>query len=446
MIESGVVSGPQRPLSDPHRRVLMLAYYFPPLGGGGVQRTLKYVKYLPSEGFDSIVITDGRRGFFLRDETLDREVPDGTLVLRAPALPLQQAQWKLDGLLRRARVPTTLAANILWPDGLVGWLVGAVWRALRAVRTHRPDVLYSTSSPTTAHLAALIVHRLTGLPWVADFRDPWALATGDPEGPSGSAVARANAALERKVVEEASYVTVADDTIHLAGLHLHDPRRVVLPNGVDPEDVPLQSAPGPRPDLQRFRLSHVGSLYGHRDGAPVFAAIRDLIDRGKLHERAFELRIIGHARLTDDVELDSLPLTFTGYVHHSRAIAEMASSSALLLYQPNGYPTSSGKIYEYLASGRPVLCVASRENPSYRLVEHLRAGECAEPQDQAAIASAIERLVTKWQSGANKVHSNVRQEVLRRFSRRKLTGELAAVLRTAIARDRTNTRQLPRPA
>ena len=84
----------------------MFAYYFPPLGGGGVQRTAKYVKYLPAEGFDSIVVAGGPRGFFLRDTSLNRDVPTGTAVRRAGALPLQQTQWKLDGLLRRARLPT----------------------------------------------------------------------------------------------------------------------------------------------------------------------------------------------------------------------------------------------------------------------------------------------------------------------------------------------------
>ncbi len=363
-------------------------------------------------------------------------MPDDTPVLRAPAVPLQQAQWKLDGLLRRAGLPTTLAANILWPDGLVGWLVGAVWRALRASRTHRPDVLYSTSSPVTAHLAALIVHRLTGLPWVADFRDAWALARADREGSSSTALDRSNALLERKLIAGASYVTVADDSIELVGLSADDPRRVLIPNGVDPEDVMLSNG-APVLDSRRFLLSHVGSLYGTRNAAPVFVALHQLLELGKLDPGDFEVRIVGHAQL-DGPELDSLPVTFTGYVDHRRAVEEMGRASALLLYQPPEYQNAaSAKIFEYLVSERPVLCVTGRDNLGYRLVEELGAGECAEPQDQAAIASAIERLLVKWRSGKTTLNGSVRSEVLHRFSRRKLTAKLANVLHDAIEASRS---------
>src|SRR3954453_7163315 len=161
------------PPSPPRHRVLMLAYYFPPLGGGGVQRTLKHAKCLPGAGFDVIVVTGSGRGFPLRDPELARELSRGTVVLRARTLPLQVARWKTEGVLRRLGLPTWPASLIGWPDEMVGWLPGAVHQALRAVRRYRPDVLYTTSSPVTAHVAGLIVQRLTGLPWVADFRDPW---------------------------------------------------------------------------------------------------------------------------------------------------------------------------------------------------------------------------------------------------------------------------------
>lgn len=406
----------------------MFAYYFPPLGGGGVQRTVKHVKYLPAEGFDSIVIAGGQRGFFLRDATLNRDVPPGTIVHRARALPLQQAQWKLDGLLRRAGLPTRPVNEALWPDGLVGWLPAAVWHGLRAVRAHRPDVLYSTSAPTTAHLAALILHRVTGLPWVADFRDGWSLHPLANE--AFPPMPRASAALERTIIAEASYTTVVDESVHLLDLSADDSRRVIIRNGVDPDDLALDSAPEPEPD--RFRLSYIGSFYGKHDGAPVFAAIRDLIGRGVLDATRFELRIVGHASI-DRAKLDGLPINFIGYVDHRRAVAEMASASALLFSLPPGHPGSSGKIYEYLTAGRPVLCVANPDNLAYRLVEDLGAGECVDARDPSEVALALEGLIADWKHGTLTVDRGVRDEALRRFSRRKLAGDLADVLRAAIA-------------
>jgi glycosyltransferase involved in cell wall biosynthesis len=422
------------------QRVLMFAYYFPPLGGGGVQRTLKYVKYLPAWGFDSIVIAGGPRAYALRDGGLLDDVPPGTVVIRARALPLQQAQWKIGGALRRVGLSTRLVDEALWPDGLVGWLPSAVWHGLRAARTRRPDVLYSTSKPETAHLAALIVHRLTGIPWVADFRDAWTLNPFGPASAGHGPLGEASTRLERAVVANASYVTVVDESFDVLDLAQDDPRHVVIRNGIDPDDLPAFEQ---RSDSsQRFRLSHVGTLYGSRDAAPVFAAIRELVRRGKLDRERFELRLVGHASLRDS-NLDSLPVSVLDYVDHQRAMAEMADASALLFYQPPNSRGSSGKIYEYLASGRPVLCVADPSNLAYRLVEELGAGVCADAGDVPAIAGAIEQLVSGWNRREHTVAPHVRAEVLRRFSRRTLAGELAGVLRAAISNDGTITAPPP---
>ena len=408
------------------QRVLMFAYYFPPSGGGGVQRTLKYVKYLPEEGFDSIVIAGGARSYALRDSGLMSDVPQGTVVIRARALPLQQAQWKIGGALRRLGLSTRLVDQALWPDGLVGWLPSAVWHGLRVVRARRPHVLYSTSKPETAHLAAFIVHRLTGIPWVADFRDAWTLNPFGPASVGGGPLGDASARLERSVVAHASSITLVDESFDVLGLRRDDPRHVVIRNGIDTDDLPAFT-PGSG-QSERFRLSHVGMLYGSRNAAPVFEAIRDLIGRGRLDPERFEVRLVGHADLRN-LDLDALPISLMDYVDHQRAMTEMAEASALLFYQPPSNRGSSGKIYEYLASGRPILCVADPANLAYRLVEELGAGICADAGDVPAVAVAIERLVGDGRT----VDPAVRAEVLRRFSRRTLTRELAGVLRSAIS-------------
>lgn len=419
----------------------MFAYYFPPLAGGGVQRTLKYVKYLPDEDFESMVIAGGARAYALRDRSLLSEVPPGTTVIRARALPLQQAQWKLGGAARRVGLSGRLVDAALWPDGLVGWLPAAVWQGLRAARTHHPDVLYSTSKPETAHLAALIVHRATGIPWVADFRDAWTLNPFGADSARRGPLADASTRLERAVVAEASYLTVVDESFDLLDVASDDPRRVIIRNGVDPDDLPALDSRAP--PTGRFRLAHVGTLYGSRDAAPVFAALRDLATQGKLDRERFEVRIVGHTNLKDQ-DLDTLPVTVADYVDHLTALAEMSGASALLFYQPAESRGSSGKIYEYLASGRPVLCVADPTNIAYRLVDEIGGGVCADASDVRAISRAIERLVTGWQQHEQIVAPSVRAEVLRRFSRRTLAGELAGVLRAAISPDGTMSRSRKR--
>jgi len=420
--------------------VLMLAYYFPPLGGGGVQRTLKHVKYLPDAGFDAIVLTTRFGWSPVRDPTLGEDVRPGTLVIRAPELPLRLVKWGLGGVLRRARLPGHLTSYVGWPDEMVGWVPGATWHALRAVRRHRPDVLYSTLSPASAHLVALAVSRLTGIPWVADFRDGWT------RNPQGERVARPfaglSARLERAVVRRARYLVIVDESVELLEVEPGDPRLVLIRNGVDPDDVPPVS---PRARGERFRISYVGALYGERNAAPVFAALRALVDRGVIDPEHLELRIVGSASVAADANVDALPVTWTGYVDHAAAIAEMAAADVLLFYAPSVNRGPSGKIYEYLVSGRPILCVAGGDNFAFQLVQELGAGQCAEPEDPASIEDAIERMYLSWRDGTLGVGPEVREETLRRFSRPALAGALAAVLGAA-ASERDTTRRPLRPA
>jgi glycosyltransferase involved in cell wall biosynthesis len=415
------------PMSTEQQRVLMLAYYFPPLGGGGVQRTLKHVKYLPQAGFAPIVVTGTGRGFPLRDPLLSREVPAGTVVLRAPALPLQVARWKAEGLLRRLGLPQWPASAIGWPDEMVGWLPFALAQALRAVRKYRPNVIYTTSSPVTAHLAGLVLQRATGLPWVADFRDPW---TRHPHAAKQFApFARASAALERLVTRRADQVVVADESVTLLGIQPDDERMAIIRNGVDPDDLmELQTRAPPA----HFRLSYVGSLYGAIDGVPATSALRALVQRGVVDRRDVELRIVGDAGIGDPSLAADIRVTQTGYVDHSEALREMAGATALLLHLPRITRASSGKLFEYLASGRPVLCIAARDNLAYRLVEELGAGPCVEPEDTEGVERAIADLVAKWRSGDLVADTRVRDETLRRFSRPVLAAQLAEVLQEAI--------------
>ena len=156
---------------QPLRRVLMLAYAFPPLGGAGVQRTLKFVKYLPEHGWEPTVVSVRWSPYQMRDPTLAGEMPrrrEGAASARAAAHPVPGDGPVEAAALDRAR------AFVTWPDNFQGWLPGALAVALREIRRSRPDVLYTTSAPYVSHLAGLALHRMTGIPWVADFRDEWA--------------------------------------------------------------------------------------------------------------------------------------------------------------------------------------------------------------------------------------------------------------------------------
>lgn len=400
----------------PPRRVLVLAYFFPPLGGAGVQRTLKFVKYLPEHGYRPTVITTRSRRYGILDETLAAEIPAGVRVLRVADIPLPT--WAA-GVLRRLGLHR--AASVLsWPDISLGWAVAATISALREIRRNRPDVILTTSPPVSAHLAGWWLRRLTGVPWVADFRDEWATNLGAAVEPAPRRTL--TRWVEPRLAAAAASVVVVADYFRIAGA----PRRLTVPNGVDESDVP--AAAPEAPDGEVFRIAHVGSVYADRDCRPVLDALGRLAADGRIERDRVELRVVGTVWIEDLAQRSPVPLVQTAYVDHPRAIAEMRGASTLLLYVAPGSLAPSGKLFEYLACERPILSVAHPDNLAHRLVEEWGAGRSADPDDPEAIDAAILDLYERWREGRLGPVVGARERVLERYSRRRLTGELARVL------------------
>jgi glycosyltransferase involved in cell wall biosynthesis len=405
------------------RKVLVIAYFFPPLGGAGVQRMLKFVKYLPEYGYQPVVVSTRSVSYPARDTSLLAELPPATALIRA----------RDPELLRRARLAFDyldlphLRALAGWPDEAAAWIPAACAAAVRAVRRHRPVVIVSSSPPFSAHVVASTVSAAAGLPWVADFRDEFTANTRAPW--RTKLTQRLNAMLERRVIARASSVVVVGDYFELVDLPART-RRITIANGVDESDL---YGPAPPPAHERFRLSFVGTLYGDLDMAPVTSALKALAARGEIDQSLCELRLVGNVWLADRPDAGAIPVVHTGYVEHAEAIAEMKGATLLVLYVPATSPAPSGKLFEYLASGRPILCVTRRDSLAFRLVEEWGAGRSAEPGDQGAIESAIAELYRRWESGNLRAPEGVRSRVLERYSRRRLAGKLADVLDAAIA-------------
>ena len=405
------------------RRVLVLAYYFPPVGGAGVQRTLKFVKHLASLGWDATVVSTRSRAYGARDASLVHEIPPSTRVVRTGALPLARY---LSYALHRLRL-RRLRAFVLWPDGGLGWMPFALVAALRAARRDRPDVLFSTSSPYGAHLVALVVRRLTGLPWVADFRDEWSANPHLASQPR--LLARLSERAERAITRGASRIVVAAGYFRLADVDVDDPRRLEIVNGVDEADLPAADA-DPRP-TDRFVVAHVGTLYDLRDPTPALRALSALAARGAIDGSRVDVRLVGNVWLPHFEPPDGLRVEVTGYVEHRRAVAEMHAATVLLLYVPAIDLAPSGKFFEYLASGRPVLCLARADNLASRLVREWDAGAAADPGDAAAVEGAILTLWRRWEANGLPDREDVRARVLERYSRRVGAARLAEVLEEA---------------
>ena len=406
------------------RTLLAVAYFFPPLGGGGVQRTVKFLKYLRPLGWRSEVVTARARSYWVVDDTLGAEVPPDTVVHRTSApsgLDLLALLGRGGGASPRApgaavrsttgfRAWRALAGFFLIPDAYAGWFPFALAKVRERLAAGGIDVLFTTSSPDTAHLVGLVVREQLGIPWVADFRDPWVRRlTFTAPTPLH---ARLQTWLERRVLTRADRVLVTNEATRddFLGRHPRLPadKVIVIPNGYDPDDVAAvregaaasAATAVPNSPGAALVLVHTGLLSGRRTLAPLVAAITALLARRPELRARLRVRQIGPRESVNEEMVAAAGLgdviRFEPPRPHAEVLAEMARAPALLLLEadePRGSLITPGKIFEYLAIGRPILALVP-PGPAADLVIHHQAGEVASPGDTNAIARHLERWIT----------------------------------------------------
>jgi glycosyltransferase involved in cell wall biosynthesis len=337
------------------KRVLMVAYHFPPLAGSsGIQRTLRFVRHLPAFGWESVVLTAHPRAYELTSDDLSGEVPGNVRVERAFALDTARH------LAIAGRYPGFLAC----PDRWVTWRVDAVRSGLRLIRNLRPDVIWSTYPIATAHLIGDDLRRRSGLPWIADFRDPMA-QEGYPANPR---VWRSFKRIEERAVRQARFCvfTTPGAARTYRDRYPGSAERIsVIENGYDEESFTGWSDD---PDLHRplnpgaVTLLHSGVVYPlERDPAHFFAAIRRLVDDGTVRGGSFKIRFraAGHDDLLRTLTLRHRLEAFIELLPslpYRGALQEMVRADALLVLQAsNCNEQIPAKLYEYLRAGRPIL-------------------------------------------------------------------------------------------
>jgi glycosyltransferase involved in cell wall biosynthesis len=419
------------------RRLLVLCYFYPPLGGGGVHRVLGFTRHLPAHGWECTVVCAGAGDYWVVDESLLARVQPGTEVVRVSGGSALSAWLRLS---RGAtgRRPTGTFAGLrrlsdwwLMPDSYAGWARRARTTAERLARRGGFHAMLSSSPPDSVHLAARAVHLSSGLPWVADFRDPWVgLYFRDP--PSAWHRAR-HAALERAVLEEADVVVAASRT-HADGIGQRSgarPRRVVhIPNGFEREAPEGAAAPAAAGDRERFELLFTGTLSQMPDAEVFLEALHDWFARSPGARRRVRARFAGPYETGYEDRSIALGLKgiaeFLGPRPHAETRALQRRAGALLLWKPRGYPTMvPGKLYEYLDSGRPVLALLPADDEAAVLVARA-GGEVVATGDRSGLAASLERRYLEWKAGA--VPGPAPPEWLAEHTRARLAARLAAVL------------------
>lgn len=408
------------------KRVLMIAFHFPPLrGSSGIQRTLKFAQYLPACGWQPLVLSAHPRAYANSGDDQLRDIPAEAVVKRAFALDTA----------RHLAFKGRYAAWMALPDRWVSWLLGAVPAGLGLIRRYRPQVIWSTYPIATAHLIGLALHKLTGLPWIADLRDPMT----DEGYPANPMTRRAYLWIERKTVQHCQRAVCttpgAVATYHRRFPEIPPERFVLLENGFDEENftqAEQAAAAAPAPATARFTLVHSGVIYpSERDPIPLFEALAQLKGEGVIAAANFQmlLRATGHdqylAELIARCGIGDI-VTLAPHVSYREALAEMLGAGGLLILQAsNCNHQVPAKLYEYLRARRPILALTDPIGDTAATLRKAGIDTIAPLDQKSAIIEAMRRFLTLATAGQAPLASPAQVAA---NSRQARTGVLAALL------------------
>jgi glycosyltransferase involved in cell wall biosynthesis len=420
------------------KRVLIIAYYWPPNAGVGVYRWLKFVKYLPQFGWQPVVYTPENPELMAVDESLLKDVPPEAEVIKAPIREPYTWYKRFTGRRSDARLQTAflsedgggptwkenaanwVRSNFFIPDARVWWVRPSIKRLQEYMSLHKVDVVVTTGSPHSMHLIGRALKERTGVPWVADFRDPWTNIDYYGQLKLTRLADAEQRRLERAVLTEADEVLTvswrwAEELRALGAEHVE-----VITNGFDPSDLPSPSA---KVD-DAWSLVHVGSLSATRDVPELWTALADRIGHDVEFRSRFKLRLIGGVDHTVQRSLEVAGLSpyveRSAHLPHEEALREMQRARVLLL-PVNDTPNVGGflpaKVFEYLSTGRPILAVAPADADIGRL---LGAPHMVIPRsDQQTTRQAVDALFADRPEA---------KYDLAPYERRTLTGSLVKVL------------------
>jgi len=415
--------------------VLIIAYYFPPLGMGGVQRTAKFVKYLPQFGWKPCVLTVKDVEYMAKDDSLLGKIPSQAQIIRTGSFDPLRILFLAKKVLGKTGEKNASANSggksrgfswLFFPDNKVGWIPFAVRKAISICRREKIDLIFSSSPPPSAHLAAYIVKRATGIRWIADFRDPWiGYKLEKPPTPLHLFFKRR---LEKTIVSCADRVVTANPVIQAEMKNAHPLTTTIrlIDQGYDEED--FRELVSTKPDV--FTIGYLGTFSPDCDPEPVFRALKKLTDQNLIPKSKIRLLHVGGSVHMDVKRLarecgSSEILETEGYLPHRQALAQMAQASVLLLITSDDPRVFPAKVFEYLRLGKPILGVVPQRSRIAKFLRDVKAQAVVETEDLEGIKQALLAYFAEFKSG--QMRSGVMDVSVKSFERKALTGRLASL-------------------
>ena len=390
-------------------RVLIITYYWPPSGGSGVQRWVKFSKYLPSEGWQPVIYTPENPEMQSVDQSLYGDIPAEAEIIRRPITEIYSLYRGLTGKKASAaevnvvnsqhksflqRMVMWVRGNLFIPDPRVSWVRPSVRFLTKYLREHPVDVIVSTGPPHSMHLIGWKVARATGIPWIADFRDPWTRIFYFKHLSLTGWARRRHEKLEQAVLDEASAVVAVSPLVQEEFRTMTSNRVELITNGYDPDDY----AQPVEPDGY-FNLTHTGQFAADGNPLALWKVLGDKVREDAAFARKLRIRLAGK---TDAAILQAIreaglgeQLVDLGYRDHLTAVREQLNASVLILplrQEPEYRATLPGKLFEYLGARRPILGIGQTDGAMARIVGQTHAGEVYDWPDAAGLRSAIDRF------------------------------------------------------
>ena len=436
------------------KRVLIISYYWPPTGGSGVQRWVKFAKYLPAEGWQPVIYTPENPEQLAVDESLAAEVPAEAEIIRRrivepygmykkllrksghskEAVEVNPVNAQNKSFLQKAAM--WVRGNLFRPDPRCLWIRPSVKFLKEYLKEHPVDLIVSTGPPQSMHLIGRKLAKETGLPWIADFRDPWTKIFYFKHLSMTRATKRWHEKMEKRVLDEATRVVAVSPLVQQEFQAMTKTPVELITNGFDECDFheePFKMAEGG--PQQFFTITHTGLFAADGNPTVLWEVLAEKCSKDANFRKLLKINLIGKTdeqiiKAAHDAGLEENVYNL-GYQHHARAVDEQRKASLLILplrKEPEYKAVLPGKLFEYLASYRPILGIGQRDGAMSMILDSTRTGVVFDWEDKEAIAKYIDECWEKHLEGRLRVESND----ISQFTRRNLTHRMAQLFEKSI--------------
>lgn len=448
------------------KKVLIITYYWPPSGGSGVQRWLKMSKYFPQNGWQPIIYTADNAEYPVEDTSLEDDIAPEAIILKRAIIEPYTFYKKFLGIKKNEKIKAGfinegekkkkwkenisiwIRGNFFIPDARCWWIKPSIKYLSKYLKNNLVDAIISTGPPHSMHMIARALHEKLNIPWVADFRDPWTDIDFYKDLHLTKCADKKNHRFEKEVLRSANEVVTVGKHCAARLKQIGNRDIKIITNGYDfnIDDLKKETKL-----TERFTLSHMGIIGENRNPEKFWEAIKELIDQEserinqelKYNEQntfpkmvsfkdALNIRLIGQVdrKVVESVEVNGLKnyVDFIPYIPHNEVIKKQAESQVLLLFinkTPNAKSIMTGKIFEYMTSGRPILAVGPEDGDIAAILKETQTGIIIDFDDKKRMKDEIWNLFSKYRQNKLVTRHN---EVVYKYSRKNLASNYVNLL------------------